>query len=256
MGMSDRDDAPAWLVYHDATRYGELPERIPREAWPAEWVHVDHKTYPGAPRVSLPHRTLPPVELEAVLRQRQTTRSFADVPLPLDRLARVLEYAAGIRRPDGPDIGNRYYPSAGARYPLEVYVVARRIEGLKPGVYHYAIRHHVLEGLGTGNAKSLFGSLADDWMRDAAVLVIVTALFERNFRKYGQRGYRDVLIEAGHLGQNLALVSASVGLGWCGIGAYLDDFVNHALGVDGVEETVIAVHAVGVPAPEVGVGRA
>jgi SagB-type dehydrogenase family enzyme len=250
----DREEAPAWLVYHDATRYAELPHRTPRESWPDAWVHVDHKSYAGAPRVALPRPALPRVDLEAVLRRRQTTRSFADVPMALDRFATVLGYAAGLRTPDGPEIGNRYYPSAGARYPLEVYIVARRVEGLEAGVYHYEIRDHALEGLGIGNVERVVGSLADDWMRDAAALVIVTALFERNFRKYGQRGYRDVLIEAGHLGQNLALVSASVGLGWCGIGAYLDNLLNHALGVDGVEETVIAVHALGDPSREVGAG--
>ena len=239
-------------MYHDATRYAELPDRVPREAWPDDWINVDHKSYPGAPRVELPHPALPLVDLETVLRRRQTTRSFADVPMALDRLATVLKHAAGLRTPDGPDIGNRSYPSAGARYPLEVYVIARRVEGLEAGVYHYRLRDHVLEGLGTGHVETVVGSLADDWMRAAGVFVIVTALFERNFRKYGQRGYRDVLIEAGHLGQNLALVTASVGLGWCGIGAYLDDLLNNALSVDGVNETVIAVHALGEPAHDLG----
>jgi SagB-type dehydrogenase family enzyme len=244
------DDVPAWLAYHDATRYVRLPDRIPRQAWPAEWVRVDYKSYPAAGRVALPRPGLPHVDLAAVLRGRQTTRSFADVPMRLDRLANVLLHAAGLRTANGPEIGNRSYPSAGARYPLEVYLVARRVEGLDAGVYHYEIRDHVMEELGSENVERIVASLADDWMRDAAVFVLVTALFERNFRKYGQRGYRDVLIEAGHLGQNVALVAAALGVGWCGIGAYLDDLLNDALGVDGVQETVIAVHALGEPASE------
>lgn len=237
-----------WLAYHDATRYASLPERLPPDRWPTSWVEVDYKSHPGAPTTDLPEFQPPDSgSLWATLEARRTTRRFADRPIDLATLSALLRLGCGLRIRGAPDIGNRTYPSAGARYPLEIYPVLLRVDGAPPGVYHYLPAMHQLEVLPSDGLDQITSSLADDWMRGAAMVVAVTAVFERNFRKYGQRGYRDVLIEAGHLGQNLALVAVALGLGWCGAGAYVDDVVNPALGIDGIDEAVLALHLVGVP---------
>lgn len=242
-----RAATPEWLAYHDATRYGSLPDRLPLDQWPTSWVEVDYKAHLGAPVTNLPD-SQPPASgsLWTTLEVRRTTRRFDGRPLDGDTLSALLKFSCGTRISGGPDIGNRPYPSAGARYPLEVYPILLRVDGFAPGIYHYLPATHQLEELEGSGLASITNSLADDWMREAAMLVAVSAVFERNFRKYGQRGYRDVLIEAGHLGQNLALAAAALELGWCGAGAYLDDVVNPTLGLDGVDEAIVALHLLGV----------
>ena len=248
MPGKDRPGAE-WLKYHQATKYAVPPARLEREEWPPSWVRVDYKQYPKAAKEALPTPTLDaPASLLEVLAGRRTTRAFARQRVATQALSQLLHLACGLRVAGAPDIGNRTYPSAGARYPLEIYSAVRSVEGVERGLYHYLLLEHALEQLGRSRMDTLFNSLVDDWMRDASLLIIVTAIFERNFRKYGQRGYRDVLIEAGHVGQNLALVSTALGLGWCGVGAYLDDVVNEAIGIDGTNETVIAMHLIGLPA--------
>jgi SagB-type dehydrogenase family enzyme len=115
-------------------------------------------------------------------------------------------------------------PSAGRLYPLELYIVAQMVDGLADGIYHYDARSHQLEHRHTGAAHAEVAriTLGQEMIRSANLVVAITAIFQRTMWKYGQRGYRYVWLDAGHLAQNLYLVATALGLGAMAIGGFYD----------------------------------
>ena len=137
----------------------------------------------------------------------------------------------------------RSAPSAGALYPFEIYVVVHNVEGLEPGIYHYAVRDHQLEVAATGDFRAQ--ALQQAMLGEADAAFVLAAVFDRSRHKYGERGYRYVYMEAGHISQNIGLQAVSLGLGSVGVGAFLDSEVNKLIGVDGSKEAAIYLQAVG-----------
>lgn len=208
---------------------------------------AQYKVYPDAPRVPLPPpRDLANTSLMDVINRRRSLRDYVQTPLPLEDLATLLHSAQGITEPTYP---KRASPSAGALYPLEVYIAVHRVDGLEPGLYHYAVREHALEQLRAGNMQRplMVACLDQEHAQTAAVVFILSAIFQRERWKYQGRAYRYVLIEAGHVGQNLYLTATALGLGCCAIGAFYDDALNDLLGVDGEREAALYVLTVGKP---------
>jgi SagB-type dehydrogenase family enzyme len=206
-----------------------------------------YKKYPSAKIVKLnkklPDHSLPVVE---ALKKRTSIRSFSLKPLSDVDLAFLLWASTGAqRREQGYDF--RTAPSAGALYPIETYIVVNNVEGLEKGLYHYSIEKHALEELKLGDfgEELAHAALGQDMLEKAPVAFIWTAIFERSKWKYRQRGYRYVYLDAGHIGQNLALSAASIGLGSCQIGAFFDDEVNRILEIDGTAESAIYLSATG-----------
>jgi SagB-type dehydrogenase family enzyme len=208
-----------------------------------------YKEYPNVPRTKLP----PPggskgLSFEEVLLARRSGRSYSREAIGLTELSYLLSYSTGItRRERGHEF--RVVPSAGALYPIETYLCVNRVEGLSPGIYHYDLRAHALERLRDGdNGEGMAASALDQEMvADSAVTFVWTSVFPRQMWKYGQRAYRYIDLDAGHIGQNLALGCAAQGLGACHIAAFYDDEVNALLGVDGIGESVVYMTAVGRP---------
>jgi SagB-type dehydrogenase family enzyme len=166
--------------------------------------------------------------------------------MTLEELSQLLYYTGGIT---GEHWGHklRAAPSAGALYPIEIYVVVHRVEDLQPGLYHYAVKDHALELL---RSRDLRGEivrcgLMQGFLGQANVVLVFTAILQRLRWKYRERAYRYALLEAGHLGQNVYLVATSMGVGACAVGAFEDDDLNAILGVDGKEEAAIYMLAVG-----------
>jgi SagB-type dehydrogenase family enzyme len=143
----------------------------------------------------------------------------------------------------------RTVPSAGALYPIDTYVIAHRVEGIGPGVYHYGVRDHHLDEVTSGDFRADLtrAALFQEFCAEAGATFVWTAIFARAKRKYRQRAYRYVYLDAGHIAQNLALAAVGLGLGTCQVAAFFDDEMNALLGVDGVEESVIYLSAVGHP---------
>ncbi len=143
----------------------------------------------------------------------------------------------------------RACPSAGALYPVETYLFLHRVSGIAPGIYHYRVQSHALEVLRAGDFRGRIAraALDQDMAAEAAAVFAWTAVFARTRWKYGQRGYRYVYLDAGHIAQNLSLAAAGLGLGSCPIAALYDEEVNELLGVDGEEESVVYLSAVGHP---------
>jgi len=205
------------------------------------------KEYPQAPTITLPEpKPLGKMSLEEALQRRRSIRDYSQAPLSLDELSLLLHLADGITLWQY-GIGFRTAPSAGALYPIEIYPVVNRVEGLKPGIYHYNVRLHALELIKEGEfgQELVHYCLGQEMPGTAALTLILTAVFQRTRWKYRERAYRYVLLEGGHIGQNIYLAATAMGMGACAIGAFLDDHVNRLIGVDGKEEAVIYILTVG-----------
>ncbi|MBN2092220.1 SagB/ThcOx family dehydrogenase [candidate division KSB1 bacterium] len=182
-----------------------------------------------------------------ILQNRRSQRGYKSQNLTLQQLSQLLWAIQGVTAQQG-----QYYfrtaPSAGALYPIETYLMISRIDGLEPGVYHYAVTQHGLEQLKAGDfaSEAAQAALDQSMVRTAPVTFIWTAIFQRSKWKYRQRAYRYIYLDAGHIAQNLALAAVGMGLGSCQIAALYDDEVNRLIEVDGKEESVVYMSVVGV----------
>jgi len=173
------------------------------------------------------------VALEKTLSERRSVREFGAAALRLAEIAQLLWAAQGVTARGG----YRTAPSAGALYPLEVYAVAARVERLAPGVYRYDPAEHRLlvvsgEDRGAELARAAYGQ---DWLREAPAILVLTGVERRTTRKYGQRGERYVLLEAGHAAQNALIQAVALGLGATVVGAFDDERVRTVLGLEAAE---------------------
>jgi SagB-type dehydrogenase family enzyme len=229
---------------HERSRTTEMSLDLDRQ-------QLRYRTYPGAKRTPLPGRDFALDEpLGAVLARRRSVREYALGPLPLATLGRLLHASYGLKG-DGEGVEStceRAAPSAGGRYPLEIYVATQSVEGLEDGIHHYDVRAHELElrRPGAAQPKLVDLALAQGMVRDSNVVAIITAIPDRTMWKYGQRGYRYVWLDAGHLGQNLYLVATALGLGPVGIGGFFDGELNELLDLPAGEQAFYLV-AVGQP---------
>ena len=208
-----------------------------------------YKEYPESQKIELPYfDPNQPMSLDRTLKQRKSVRDFQQQPISKDQLSYLLWASTGIQRiEDGYEF--RTVPSAGALYPIETYVVVNDVRKLEAGVYHYSIKAHQLEQLKQGEFRQEItaAALGQGMCQTSAVVFVWSAVFERCKWKYGQRAYRYIYLDAGHIAENLALAAVSLNLGSCEIGALYDNQVNAILGIDGTEESVLCMAAVGIP---------
>lgn len=263
--MTEPDPDSLAELYHENSKlrrvnfrqYGEFISRLTTVPNIAEKMARSYKMYPASPRYAFPlepslHRTSG-LSIEEVIESRRTVRRFSGESITVEQLSILLHFSYGITctisNPSLPEehLSMRAAPSAGALYPLEIYLVAWNITGLESGLYHYCVVTHSLEQLKAGDFAKLACeyTMADDISNTASALFVVTAIFQRTMLKYQDRGYRFVLLEAGHLAQNMCLMAAAMNLGILPIGAFLDDELNRLLGLDGVNETAVYPLAVG-----------
>ncbi|MCF8308083.1 MAG: SagB/ThcOx family dehydrogenase [Bacteroidales bacterium] len=160
------------------------------------------------------------LSVEEAISQRRSVRDFSDKPLNLDQISQLLWAAQGITGPEGE---KRAAPSAGALYPMELYVVAGpQGNDLEEGVYQYIPEGHKIKKVTAGDLRADLGSAAlnQEWVEEAPLSIVITGVYERTTRKYTHHGERYVHIEAGHIGENLALQAESLGLGMVTVGAF------------------------------------
>jgi len=240
--MTRSNEVDVARLYHQHSRH--LRARPVEAALEGDRIPLGYKSYPGAARTALPGRDFAlSASLGAVLERRRSIRAYARRPLPLETLGRLLHASYGVR---GRSVGEdrkgyeRSAPSAGGLYPIELYVATQAVDGLDDGIHHYDARAHELERVRAGVAHPALVDLTlGQTMIDAANLVLIlTAVWARTMFKYGQRGYRHVLLDAGHLGENLYLTATALGLGPAGIGGFLDAEVNALLDLPAGEEAV------------------
>lgn len=195
-----------------------------------------HRGNPELPAYRLPPPRQPRCSLWAALDRRRSRRDFTGAALSRRSLATLLDAGYGLRA------GNRRaVPSGGALYPLELHVAAHEVEGVGAGVYRYDPRRHALDELDRSDpwprlhAACPFPGLLDG----AAAVLLVLAVFGRTRFKYGQRGHRFVLLEAGHVVQNVVLAATALELPALPLGGFYDAQVDALLDADGVEESVV-----------------
>ncbi len=234
--------------FQQETKY--RPDKMERGA--ARWTArpEPYKTYPDSTKVVLPSlQTENPMTLDEALNERKSVRRFRPEPISLAQLSYLIWASTGIQRTEqGYEF--RTAPSAGALYPIETYIIANAVRDLEPGLYHYVVRNHELERLCSEDMRRpiVAAALGQQMCAEAPAVVLWTALFARSKWKYAQRAYRYIYLDAGHIAENLALAAVSLGLGTCPIGALFDDEVNKLLGVDGIEESIVYMSVVGLPA--------
>jgi SagB-type dehydrogenase family enzyme len=183
-----------------------------------------------------------------LLKRRSRREYSAGRSIELEALSSLLWATQGLTARYG-DVLFRTAPSAGGLFPIETYLSVRAVEGLEQGLYHFRPLTFDLEFLQKGDlSKELTGAaLQQDLILDAQVTFIWSAVIARSRWKYRQRAYRYIYLDAGHIAQNLYLAAEALGLGACAIGAFYDDEANRIVSLDGTEETVIYMAAVGRP---------
>lgn len=229
------------LLYHQQSEPTfSLVSRLTRGPQPARY-----KSYGGSAPLVLPDpRDQTGMSVEEAITRRRSKRDYSDEPLSQPELSSLLYAAAGLTDPDR---ALRAAPSAGALYPIEIYLVVNHVSGVAPGLFHYNVPEHALERLQTGDLRTeiVLAGAGQEMLGQAAVCVVLSAVFQRTRWKYRERAYRYILLEAGHIGQNLYLAAISLGLGTCAVGAFHDDRLNDLVGLDGEEEAALYILPVG-----------
>ena len=181
--------------------------------------------------------------IEEAILKRRSVRDYKDEQLTLKEISQILWSSQGITDSAA---GHRTAPSAGALYPLEIYLVVRKVEGLDAGVYHYLPNGHKLEKILEGDFITQLASaaLGQSFIKNAAASLVISGVYDRTTKRYDERGIRYVHMEAGHAAQNVYLQVESLGLGTVTAGAFSDDEVKKLLKL-GIEETPLYIMPIG-----------
>ena len=184
--------------------------------------------------------------IEAALWRRRSVRELRGEALTLAEVSQLLWATQGITNPEG----RRTAPSAGATYPLEVFLVAGKEGSMPAGVYRYRPRQHDLVCLAEGDRRTKLAAAAldQDWLNDAPVTIAIAAVYERTARKYRQRAERYVHMEVGHAAQNVHLQAVALGLGTVVVGAFDDAAVKRVLNLADNEQPLCLL-PLGKPRP-------
>jgi len=199
------------------------------------------KNITGSCRMKLPAPRLEgEISLEKAIKDRRTVRAFTAQPLPTTAFSQLLWAAQGITSDRG---FYRSAASAGALYPMDLYAVLGKagVEKLAAGVYHYEPRDHSVSLIVQGDLRAELArsSLSQMWMARAPLTLVITAEYNRIRVKYGERGVRYALFEAGHIAQNIFLQAEALGLGAGIVGAFRDNEVSHVLKIPQAHEPLL-----------------
>lgn len=248
-----------WKLYHLLSKTKEnAVEHIKKNSeWPLEWKTTYYKSYPRLETTKLPLKEMKG-DLFSALYNRSSVWPEKRLPIPTAKLSTLLKYACGtttqLQHTD--ERLRRSYPSAGARYPIETYILLLPQEKeslLSPGLYHYNIKKHGLTLLlkkefEDKEIQNLFTNIP---IENISAFIILTSVFERTQMKYGARGYRYTLLEAGHISQSLSLLSENLNL-TCTVlgGSPIDSTIEKLLDIDGISESFTLALALGESSDE------
>jgi SagB-type dehydrogenase family enzyme len=188
------------------------------------------------------------VIVNKAINRRKSIRKYSDKPLSLNELSYLLWSTQGVKKVIDRPATLRTVPSAGARHCFETYLLINRVDGLKPGLYRYLSVNHKLQEVDTSLGiadKITQGCLNQRFILQSAVAFIWTAVAYRMMWRYGERGYRYMHLDAGHVCQNLYLSAETIDSGVCAIAAFNDDLLNSILGIDGENHFAIYLATLG-----------
>ncbi|MFO7946575.1 MAG: SagB/ThcOx family dehydrogenase [Armatimonadota bacterium] len=239
------DEAGIGPRYQENTKY--YPHAMPQKPdWPAPTPPYKQYENPLS-YIDLPEPDKDNgMSLWQAIENRRSKRGFTPEPVSLKELAQLLWATQGITG----QLGNqpaRATASAGALYPNETYLFVNNVADCPAGIYHYEVLEWRLSMLAEGEFGDRVSKacLRQDFCADAAVIFAWGAVVDRSAMKYGDRAYRYIHLDAGHLGGQLQLAATALGLGSVNVGAFFDDEVNRLLGLDGLRETVVYLTAAG-----------
>ena len=248
-------------IFHENTKMIRTPlwnslfrsSRLPDDIL-IKMLTSSFKSYSNSPSISLPAALCKmSTLLETVLLNRRSIRAYSGAAISIEQLAKILSLGCGISGKqninESKDLYLRAYPSGGALYPLEIYLTIFNVPGINKGLYHYNVKNNSLENLISSDLKKelMKSIMYPEIVSESSVILLISAMFPRTMTKYGERGYRFVLLEAGHLAQNVYLIATALGLGCVSIGGFIDDELNSLIGLDGVNEAVIYTIILGDP---------
>lgn len=248
------DEYQVWEMFHENSK-GSKYHNVPSEQEVLQKMEQLHESLPfvGYPRIELPEPMKQfNVSLDQAISLRRSIRKFSTSNMDLEQLSTILYFAYGV------SLGNtntesfcsyRMSPSGGGLYPLEIFFHSNRIIRLPPGIYHYnPINHHLHLIIKRNVATEIASAMVQqDITKNVLMTIFISAVFERSIFKYGNRGYRFIYLEAGHVAQNINLVSQGIGLGCLNIGGYFDRKIDDLLNFDGLTQSTIYVIAIGKP---------
>lgn len=184
-------------------------------------------------------RTEGEASLEHSLLRRRSMRDYVDSRLTLEETGQLLWAAQGITA----EGGLRTAPSAGALYPLEIYLTAGNVQQLPAGLYHYRPESHELALAKSGDLRRQLAEAAldQDCVRACAAIILFTADYARTSRKYGPRASRYVHIEIGHAAQNVCLQATALDLGTVTVGAFRDETVTRITEIPAAHKPIYLV---------------
>ena len=193
---------------------------------------------------------IPPIQVDLleVIELRTSIREYQKMPLSLLELSFLLWCTQGVKEVLGNRATKRTVPSAGARHPFETYLLINQVEGLKPGLYRFLPLEHKLIEVDTSDSiaeEVTYGCLQQQFVKKSAVTFLWTAVAYRSTWRYGERAYRYIHLDAGHVCQNLYLAAQVIGCGVCAVAAFDDDHLNQVLNLDGEEQFVVYAGTVG-----------
>ena len=227
------------------TRFPHLPVAPQDSGIPQPPLEL---SYPAGSRLinllPVSELVMPAMDLRSAIENRKTVRSYQHQSITLDELSYLLWLTQGVRRVSTRPVTLRNVPAAGARHAFETFLLVNHVDGLPSGLYRYAaLEHSLLEHDLSPDVKERVtrACLNQQHITGSAVTFIWVAVLERMYWRYTERGYRYLFLDAGHVCQNLYLAAETLGCGVCAIGAFDDELLNTALGLDG--ENLFAVYA-------------
>ncbi|PJE81325.1 hypothetical protein COU58_03070 [Candidatus Pacearchaeota archaeon CG10_big_fil_rev_8_21_14_0_10_32_42] len=236
--------------FYEKTKFkvGQVIEWVDDFGPPINWIKIFFKTYPRMRKVEF---KISDCEREfcRLLEQRKSIRDFEGSPISFDSLNRIIHYSVGIKdSKESLEHTRRYYPSAGARYPIETYIINNNVDRLKKGLYHYNVKQNQLEQLLERNLILESTEIFGEANKGNPNFIILTGVMSRTEVKYGINAYRFALLEAGHIGQNISLLAEKEKLGCCALGGFDNDKLSKILDISEEDEIPLYAFSLGKPA--------
>ena len=226
--------------FYEKIRLKEIGEDNLNAPVPITHIKVFYKEYPRMPSINL-IKTNEESELESLLEMRQSYRIFSDEHIKFEEVSKILRSCRIVDKNREPE--RRTYPSGGARFPVELYLFSFNIEGLDKGAYHYNIKEEKIELLLKKDLTNKRRELISPYLENPAAVISFTSVISRSEVKYGYRAYPYSLIESGHMGQNIHLKCAELGIGSCSVSGFVDKIIAELLDLT---EDEIPIYTIGL----------
>lgn len=239
-----------WELYHENSKL-DLQNGISPELLAYHLKNIRPCfDYSGLPRYKLTNSIEGlQTEFGKLLDLRRSCRNMDPGKISSEKLSALLFAAYGKTGKFDDDRIKRTVPSAGGLYPLEIYLYSSEIEGIPAGLFHYSPLKQDLTLLRKGRFVEQLAKIIghEQYAYDASAIIFITGVFGRTAFKYRERGYRYTLIEAGHVGQNIALAGTGLDLGVLSIGGFFDRKADEFLEINGVDQATLYLQAIGIP---------